>query len=93
FSSSGERELVGNRVGSLGAWLSDGLLFIFGFSAWWLPLLALRAWLRSLAGLLRHDIAPVPDWGQRLRWWAGVLLLLGASCALEWSRLYVLEPR
>lgn len=93
FSSSGERELVGNRVGSLGAWLSDGLLFVFGFSAWWLPLLALRAWLRSLAGLLRHDIAPVPHWGQRLRWWAGVLLLLGASCALEWSRLYVLEPR
>jgi S-DNA-T family DNA segregation ATPase FtsK/SpoIIIE len=93
FSTSGQRELVGNRVGSFGAWLSDGLLFLFGFSAWWLPLLALRGWLRSLAGLLRHDVAPVPRWSQRARWWAGVLLLIGASCALEWSRLYALEPR
>ncbi|MBI3347936.1 MAG: DNA translocase FtsK 4TM domain-containing protein [Burkholderiales bacterium] len=93
FSTSGQRELVGNRVGGFGAWLSDGLLFLFGFSAWWLPLLALRAWLRSLAGLLRHDVAPVPRWSQRARWWAGVLLLIGASCALEWSRLYAVEPR
>jgi S-DNA-T family DNA segregation ATPase FtsK/SpoIIIE len=93
FSTSGQRDLVGNRVGSLGAWLSDGLLFIFGFSAWWLPVLALRGWLRSLAGLLRHDVAPAARWSQRARWWAGVLLLIGASCALEWSRLYAVEPR
>ncbi|MDG0852657.1 DNA translocase FtsK [Roseateles puraquae] len=93
FSTSGQRELVGNRVGALGAWLSDGLLFLFGFSAWWLPLLALRAWLRSLAGLLRHDVAPAPRWSQRARWWAGVALLIGASCALEWSRLYAVEAR
>jgi DNA segregation ATPase FtsK/SpoIIIE, S-DNA-T family len=93
FSTSGQRELVGNRVGSFGAWLSDGLLFLLGFSAWWLPLLALRAWLRSLAGLLRHDVAPVPRWSQRVRWWAGVVLLIGASCALEWSRLYAVEAR
>ena len=93
FSTSGQRDLVGNRVGSFGAWVSDGLLFLFGFSAWWLPLLALRGWLRSLAGLLRHDVAAAPRWSQRLRWWAGVLLLIGASCALEWSRLYALEAR
>ncbi|MDR7272292.1 S-DNA-T family DNA segregation ATPase FtsK/SpoIIIE [Pelomonas saccharophila] len=93
FSTSGQRELVHNRIGGFGAWVSDGLLFIFGFSAWWLPLLALRAWLRSLAGLLRHDVAPVPRWSQRARWWAGVLLLIGASCALEWSRLYAVEAR
>ena len=59
FSTSGKHDLVANRVGSFGAWVSDGLLFVFGFSAWWLPLLALRGWLRSLAGLLRHDVAPV----------------------------------
>ena len=93
FSTSGQRDLVGNRVGGFGAWLSDGLLFLFGFSAWWLPVLALRGWLRSLAGLLRHDMAPAPRWSQRARWWAGVLLLIGASCALEWSRLYAVEPR
>jgi S-DNA-T family DNA segregation ATPase FtsK/SpoIIIE len=93
FSTSGQRELVGNRVGSLGAWLSDGLLFIFGFSAWWLPLLALRAWLTSLAGLLRHDLSAPPGWSQRARGWAGIALLMAASCALEWSRLYAVEPR
>jgi DNA segregation ATPase FtsK/SpoIIIE, S-DNA-T family len=93
FSTSGKHDFVVNRIGSVGAGVSDGLLFIFGFSAWWLPLLALRAWLRSLAGLLRHDVAPVPRWSQRARWWSGVMLLVGASCALEWSRLYVLEPR
>jgi len=93
FSTSGKHDLVANRVGSFGAWVSDGLLFVFGFSAWWLPLLALRGWLRSLAGLLRHDVAPVPRWSQRARWWAGVALLVGASCALEWSRLYAVEAR
>ncbi|KQY81298.1 DNA translocase FtsK [Pelomonas sp. Root1444] len=93
FSTSGQRDLVGNRVGSFGAWLSDGLLFLFGFSAWWLPLLALRGWLRGLAGVLRHDVLPAPRWSQRARWWAGLVLLIGASCALEWSRLYALEPR
>ena len=93
FTTSGGHDVVANRVGSLGAWLSDGLLFLFGFSAWWLPLLALRGWLRSLAGLLRHDPPAAPRWSQRARFWAGVLLLIGASCALEWSRLYALEPR
>ncbi|MFT7772628.1 DNA translocase FtsK [Roseateles sp.] len=92
FSTSGQRDLVGNRVGGLGAWVSDGLLFLFGFSAWWLPLLALRAWLRGLAGLLRHDEPEPVRWGRRLRWLGGVLLLIGASCALEWSRLYAVEP-
>jgi S-DNA-T family DNA segregation ATPase FtsK/SpoIIIE len=93
FSTSGQHDVVGNRVGSLGAWLSDGLLFVFGFSAWWFPMLALRGWLRSLAGLLRHDVPAALRWSQRLRWWAGVTLLIMASCALEWSRLYALEPR
>ncbi|MBW8760825.1 MAG: DNA translocase FtsK 4TM domain-containing protein, partial [Burkholderiales bacterium] len=27
------------------------------------------------------------------RWWAGVVILLAASCALEWSRLYAVETR
>ncbi|MBW8844588.1 MAG: DNA translocase FtsK 4TM domain-containing protein [Burkholderiales bacterium] len=93
FSTSGQHELVANRVGSFGAWVSDGSLFLFGFSAWWLPLLAVRAWLRSLAGLLRHDTPAAPRWSQRARWWAGVVILLAASCALEWSRLYAVETR
>ena len=66
FTTSGGHDVVANRVGSLGAWLSDGLLFLFGFSAWWLPLLALRGWLRSLAGLLRHDPPAAPRLKRRL---------------------------
>ncbi|HEY0955870.1 MAG TPA: DNA translocase FtsK 4TM domain-containing protein [Roseateles sp.] len=93
FSTSGQHDRIANRVGGAGAWVSDGLLYVFGFSAWWLPLLALRGWLRSLAGVLRHDVPAAPRWSQRLRWWTGVALLIAASCALEWSRLYALEPR
>lgn len=93
FSTSGQHDRIVNRLGGLGAWVSDGLLYLFGFSAWWLPLLALRGWLRSLAGLLRADVALAPRWTQRLRWWVGVGLLMAASCALEWSRLYAVEPR
>ena len=32
-----------------------------------------------------------PLWRRRLRFWGGLLLLLGASCALEWTRLYRFE--
>ena len=93
FSTSGQHAVAANRVGGLGAWVSDILLFLFGYSAWWLPLLAIRAWLRGLAGLLRHDAGEPVRWSRRLRWWAGVSLLIGASSALEWSRLYAVEPR
>ena len=34
-----------NWMGAPGAWLSDILLFVFGLSAWWLPLYAaLMVW-------------------------------------------------
>ncbi|PZP31255.1 MAG: cell division protein FtsK [Roseateles depolymerans] len=93
FSTSGQRDVAANRVGGLGAWLSDVLLFLLGFSAWWLPLLGVRGWLAGLAGLLRGDVADRPGWPERLRWWLGVALLLMASSALEWSRLYAFEAR
>ncbi|MCX2865743.1 DNA translocase FtsK 4TM domain-containing protein [Paucibacter sp. PLA-PC-4] len=94
FSISGSRELYGNWFGALGAWVSDLLLFVFGYSAWWLILVGLRVWLGSLAGVLR---AERPPQGNKLRargqFWLGVLLLICASCALEWSRLYAWESR
>ncbi len=94
FSISGSRELYGNWFGALGAWVSDLLLFVFGYSAWWLMLVGLRVWLGSLAGVLR---AEPPPQGNKLRarglFWLGVLLLICASCALEWSRLYAWESR
>src|SRR6218665_1056470 len=94
FSISGSRALYGNRVGAVGAWISDLLLFGFGYSSWWLLLIGLRLWLGSLAGLLRNGgPEPTPGWRRTAPWIGGVLLFLCASCALEWTRLYLGEAR
>jgi S-DNA-T family DNA segregation ATPase FtsK/SpoIIIE len=87
FSTSGQGGGLHNRVGLFGAWLADLLLFGFGYSAWWLPLVSLRAWLQGLA----HSLRGSPGSGASAsRWpfWLGLGLLLSASCALEWTRLY-----
>ena len=94
FSISGSRELFGNRMGALGAWVADILLFCFGYSTAWLPLLGLRWWLASLAHLMRAEQPPpAPTWRIFGLGLLGVLLLVSASCALEWSRLYQWESR
>ncbi|WP_232540338.1 DNA translocase FtsK [Azohydromonas aeria] len=86
FSTSGDgRPLVNNQVGLLGAWGADLGLFLFGWSVWWLPVIGLRLWLGTLARLLRGEGGPPP---RRLAFCAGVVLLMSASCALEWTRLY-----
>ncbi|MBK9134208.1 MAG: DNA translocase FtsK 4TM domain-containing protein [Betaproteobacteria bacterium] len=89
FTTSGGSEAVQNRVGVLGARVADLAYFLFGFSCWWLLPVGLRAWLSSLAAVLRHD-APAPV-TPRWRFWLGLVLLLAASCALEWTRLYRFE--
>ncbi|HEY3177838.1 MAG TPA: DNA translocase FtsK 4TM domain-containing protein [Casimicrobiaceae bacterium] len=35
FSFTGKSDTIANRGGVVGAWLSDLLLYLFGFSAWW----------------------------------------------------------
>ena len=93
FSTSGTGEAVRNKVGLLGSRISDMVLFLFGFSAWWLVPVALRAWLSALAGLLRSDdvvVSAAPH--RRGLFWLGLALLLCASCSLEWTRLYRWEP-
>ncbi|MFZ4651655.1 MAG: DNA translocase FtsK 4TM domain-containing protein, partial [Rubrivivax sp.] len=92
FSTSGAGGAVRNRAGSIGAWASDLALFLFGFSVWWLVLAAARQWLGALARRLRGEPATPPPWQERALFWGGLVLLLGASCALEWTRLYRLEP-
>jgi DNA segregation ATPase FtsK/SpoIIIE, S-DNA-T family len=94
FSTSGTGQVLHNKAGLLGARISDLVLFLFGFSAWWLLPVALRTWLAALARLLRTDgpaeatpevaQAPHPRW----MFWLGLALLLTASSALEWTRLY-----
>jgi DNA segregation ATPase FtsK/SpoIIIE, S-DNA-T family len=90
FTTSGNGTQVRNKVGPLGALVSDTALFMFGMSIWWVPVLAARAWLSALARTLRGDAKPVAG---RARFWVGLALLLAASCALEWTRLYGVESR
>ena len=86
FSTSGSGDPLRNKVGLLGARASDLVLFLFGFSAWWLVPVALRAWLSALAGSLRQgEVAAAPP---RVLFWLGLALLLAGSSALEWTRLY-----
>ncbi|MFO1287930.1 MAG: DNA translocase FtsK 4TM domain-containing protein [Rubrivivax sp.] len=89
FTTSGSGDPVRNRVGLVGAWVADVAYFAFGFSAWWLLPVGLRTWLSGLAAVLRREAAPAgpPRW----RFWLGLALLLAASCALEWTRLYRFE--
>lgn len=97
FTTSGSVEQATNKAGALGALFSDGLYFLFGFSAWWLLLVSLRAWLGGLARVLRSEQAPAapvdphepPAW----LFWVGIVVLLAASCALENTRLYHYEAR
>jgi S-DNA-T family DNA segregation ATPase FtsK/SpoIIIE len=97
FSTSGDGAPVRNLGGRLGAWAADGSYFLLGYSVWWCLAAALRAWMASLARWMRGG-APVPApaggvrwWHGRAGFWAGLALLLAASCALEWSRLYRFE--
>ncbi|MBC7941814.1 MAG: DNA translocase FtsK 4TM domain-containing protein, partial [Chitinophagaceae bacterium] len=96
FSTSGTGEALRNKAGLLGARVADLAYFLFGFSAWWLVPIGLRAWLIALARLWRSRAVPeeepdpaavlraTPAWGI----WVGIALLLAASTALEWTRLY-----
>ena len=92
FSTSGLGGPLRNKAGALGAWFSDLAFFSLGYSAWWLLPVALRHWLSGLARLLRDEPRlPQPFWRSRTAFWLGLVLLLAASCSLEWTRLYRFE--
>ena len=82
-----------NWGGRFGARLADGSYFLFGLSVWWALAAGFWAWLAALARWLRSESLPAaaPLNPQRLKFWVGITLLLLASCALEWSRLYRFE--
>ncbi len=97
FSTSGSGGPVANWGGRLGAWLADGSYFLLGFSAWWCFAAGVRAWLSTLARWMRAD-EPAPAGSPRLSrtrlaFWLCLAVLLMASTALEWSRLYRFETR
>lgn len=96
WSTSGARDarMVGNWAGRFGAWLADGSYFALGFSVWWCVAAGVRAWLSSLARWMRGDEAAAgaaSPLRRRALFWAGLVLLMCASTALEWSRLYRFE--
>ncbi|QNP61079.1 DNA translocase FtsK [Paenacidovorax monticola] len=94
-SGAGGARMVSNWAGRLGAWLADGSYFVLGFSVWWGVAAAIRAWLSSLARWMRGgEVDGATAYGplaRRLMFWGGLLLLLGSSTALEWTRLYRFE--
>ena len=99
WSTSGVTGSVRNWGGRLGAWLSDMGFFVLGFSVWWCLAAGIRAWLTTLAEWMRGESVAPASQGRlarfksgRLAFWLGLALLLVASTALEWSRLYRLEP-
>ena len=103
WSTSGDGMPLRNRLGRFGALVADTSYYLFGFSVWWFFVAALRAWLAALALWLRQDegvTAAAADEAAWVRWldgrparWIGLAVLLCASCVLEWTRLYSLEPR
>jgi DNA segregation ATPase FtsK/SpoIIIE, S-DNA-T family len=104
WSTSGDAESARNAVGLIGAWGADLAYYFLGFSVWWLPLVAARSGIAALLRTLRERRAalaatpapePVPEPAPSRPGWTivvGTLLLLAASCALEWTRLYPFEP-
>ncbi|MFM8695107.1 MAG: DNA translocase FtsK [Betaproteobacteria bacterium] len=102
FTTSGAHDRALNALGRAGAWSSDLALFLLGYSVWWVPLIVARYWLSLLAWRLRGSRGQHADGGaaaayvlahQALGWRvAGVLMLLTASAALEWTRLFQAEP-
>jgi len=82
-----DNAVINNSGGSVGAWLSDLLLYVFGFSAWWWAVLAFYAmWFVYL------ELEAV-DQGEKpflLFNFIGFALLLLASSALEAGHLLTL---
>ncbi len=95
FSTSGSGGPIHNRVGVLGAWLSDLGFFLAGYSVWWVILVGARVWLGALARTLRTNSGAAPEApADAMPAWViplGLALLLAASASLEWTRLYQWE--
>ena len=95
WSSSGTDAQVRNWIGKLGAWIADIAYFLLGFSAWWCLAAGARAWLVALAVWLRgeddHLVYLESSTHRRVSFWLGLVILLVASCSMEWLRLYKLD--
>ena len=104
WTTSGTGAALVNRGGRLGAWIADVSYFLLGYSVWLCVIVAARAWLSLLAKRLRANTGLEDAYGQDLAvraWWQsphlifwfGLLLMIDASAALEWTRMYRLESQ
>jgi len=86
---------VHNLGGRAGAWLSDLLLFIFGFSAWWLCFCLLRFVWQGYRGLTQKYVLskePEPEHQQEgLIRIIGFVLLFVGSVGIEYLRMWSLK--
>jgi len=82
---------IDNLGGRAGAWLSDLLLFIFGFSAWWWSIIFLRqvwrGW-RRLTDKLGATAAEPVHHGEIYVRWIGFALMFAGSVGLEYLRMW-----
>ena len=88
WSYSGNGAIVQNKGGAVGAWLSDLLFYLFGFSAWWWVFAGI---VLVVAGYRRMIAAEGTEVASRHHPWLaipGFVVLLLASAALEALRLY-----
>jgi S-DNA-T family DNA segregation ATPase FtsK/SpoIIIE len=104
WTTSGTGAALVNRGGRLGAWIADVSYFLLGYSVWLCVIVAARAWLSLLAKRLRANTGLEDTYGQdpavrawwqspHLIFWFGLLLMIDASAALEWTRMYRLESQ
>ena len=83
---------VSNLGGTLGAYTADLVLTVFGYSAWWLVVLAGFSSWRSYHNL-QTEATESTDHRPALIHGAGFVLLLLASSGLESARLHSLDSR
>ncbi|MFS2216288.1 DNA translocase FtsK [Telluria sp. Tellsp104] len=87
---------VVNLGGRAGAWLADLLLFIFGFSAWWLCVCFTRAVWKGYRRLHTRFIVQAAEQepehqGETLIRWIGFVLMFAGSVGLEYLRMWSLK--
>jgi S-DNA-T family DNA segregation ATPase FtsK/SpoIIIE len=82
---------IANLGGKMGAWLSDLLLFIFGFSAWWWGVIFLRqvwrGWQR-LTDKLGATATEPEHHGEMYVRWIGFAFMFAGSVGLEYLRMW-----
>jgi len=87
---------VANLGGRAGAWLADLLLFIFGFSAWWLCVCFTRAvwkgYRRLHSRFIVEQALPEPEHqGETVIRWVGFALMFAGSVGLEYLRMWTMK--